>query len=64
MDIHQNCPLNDMQWISRDLNSMADDRIKFTDIISRIVFNALGELWGPHTSGHRLACSQKVLPWH
>ena len=35
MDIHQSCLLNainiDMQWIPRDLNSMADDISKFID---------------------------------
>jgi hypothetical protein len=64
MDIHQSCLLHainiDMQWIPRDLNSMADDISKFIDyddyMISDTVFNALDELWGPHTCD-RFACS-------
>lgn len=57
MDIFQTCLLNsvsnDMQWIPRDLNSAADDISKFIDhddyTINDTVFNALDDLWGPHT---------------
>ena len=64
MDIHGTCLLNainiDMQWIPRDLNSVADDISKFVDyddyMINDTVFNALDDLWGPHTCD-RFACS-------
>ena len=64
MDIHRSCLLNainiDMQWIPRDLNSVADDISKFVDyddyMINDTVFNALDDLWGPHTCD-RFACS-------
>ena len=64
MDIHRSCLLNavniDMQWIPRDLNSVADDISKFIDyddyVINDTVFNALDDLWGPHTCD-RFACS-------
>ena len=63
MDIFQTCLLNsvsnDMQWIPRDLNSAADDISKFIDhddyTINDTVFNALDDLWGPHTCD-RFAC--------
>ena len=63
MDIFQTCLLNsvsiDMQWIPRDLNSAADDISKFSDhddyTINDTVFNALDDLWGPHTCD-RFSC--------
>lgn len=63
MDIFQTCLLNsvsiDMQWIPRDLNSAADDISKFIDhddyTINDTVFNAVDDLWGPHTCD-RFAC--------
>jgi len=63
MDIYQSCLLNgvsiDMQWIPRDLNSVADDISKFIDhddcTIIDIVFNALDDLWGLYTRD-RFAC--------
>ena len=64
MDIYQSCLQNainiDIQWIPRDLNSAADDFSKFIDYddytINDSVFNAVEELWGPH-SCDRFACS-------
>ena len=64
MDIHRSCLLNavniDMQWIPRDVNSVADDISKFVDyddyMLNDTVFNALDDLWGPHTCD-RFACS-------
>ena len=64
MDIHRSCLLNainiDVQWIPRDLNSVPDDISKFVDyddyMINDTVFNALDDLWGPHTCD-RFACS-------
>lgn len=63
MDIFQTCLLNgvsiDIHWIPRDLNSAADDMSKFIDhddyTINDTVFNALEDLWGPHTCV-RFAC--------
>ena len=63
MEIFQTSLLNgvsiDMQWIPRDLNSAADDISKFIDhddyTINDTVFNALANLWGPHTCD-RFAC--------
>ena len=64
MDIYRSCLLNgvniDMQWIPRDLNSVADDISKFIDyddyMMNDAVFNAFDDLWGPHTC-NRFACS-------
>lgn len=63
MDIFQTCLLNgvsiDIHWIPRDLNSAADDMSKFIDhddyTTNDTVFNALEDLWGPHTCD-RFAC--------
>ena len=57
MDFHRSCSLNavniNIHWIPRDLNSEADDISKFIDyddyMINDTVFNALHDLWGPHT---------------
>ena len=42
-----------MQWIPRDLNSVADNISKLVDyddyMINDAVFNALDDLWGLHT---------------
>ena len=64
MDIYRSCLLNgvniDMQLIPRDINSVADDISKLFDyddyMMSDAVFNALDDLWGPHTCD-RFACS-------
>ena len=52
-----------MQWISRDLNSVADDVSKFINyndyMINDVVFNALDDLWGPDTCD-KFACSYKA----
>ena len=63
INIFQTCLLNgvsiDMQWIPRDLNSVADDISKFIDhddySINDTVCNALEDLWDPHTCD-RFAC--------
>ena len=64
IDIYQSCLLNainiDIQWIPRDLKTTADNFSKFIDYddytINDLVFNAVEELWGPH-SCDRFACS-------
>ena len=56
MDIHRTCLLNainiDMQWIPRDLNSVADDISKFVDyddyMINDTVFRMLLTTYGAH----------------
>ena len=63
LDIHRRFLLAsvsiDMQWIPRDLNTIADDISKFVDLddysINDGVFYSLDELWGPHTCD-RFAC--------
>ena len=71
MDIHRSSLLNavniDMQWIPRDLISVADDISKFIDyddyMINDAVFDALDDLWGPHTCD-RFACSYNAkIQW-
>ena len=66
MDIFQTCLFSgvsiDMEWIPRDLNSAADDISKFIDqddyAINDTVFNALDDLWGPHT------CDRSACPYN
>ena len=70
MDIHQSYLLSsihiDMQWIPRDLNTAADDLSKFIDYddytINDAVFNALDELWGPHTLVHTTLKFSCLIP--